>query len=55
VPESLLPLVKNLLAQRRVSVQKPDRALLLWTCENTDRLLLPLFSGKVAAGFASAG
>ena len=54
VPESLLPRVKNLLAQRRLSVQKPDRApVLLWPCENPDRLPLPLFSGKVAAGFPS--
>jgi DNA polymerase V len=54
VPESLLPRVKNLLAQRRLSVQKPDRTpALLWPCENPDRLPLPLFSGKVAAGFPS--
>jgi DNA polymerase V len=53
VPESLLPRVKNLLAQRRPSVQKPDRALLLWPCENPDKLPLPLFRGKVAAGFPS--
>jgi DNA polymerase V len=53
VPESLLPRVKNLLAQCRLSVQNPDRALLLWPCENPGRLLVPLFSGKVAAGFPS--
>jgi DNA polymerase V len=54
MPESLLPQVKNLLMQRRLSVQKPDIALaLLWPYENPYRLPLPLFSGKVAAGFPS--
>ena len=57
VPESMLPKVKSLLAQRKQQFQSPgelsDIPAILWPVINRDIMLLPLFSGKVAAGFPS--
>lgn len=55
VPEGLLPEIHNLLNWRRHRVQADGAAevSLLYPAVCPNRLKLPLFSGKVAAGFPS--
>lgn len=55
VPESMIPEVQNLLElrKRRVPVKEAIAAGLLYPATQPRPLRLPLFSGKVAAGFPS--
>jgi DNA polymerase V len=57
VPESMIPKIKSLLENRKQKFQSPDQLsdipAILWPEINPDILSLPLFSGKVAAGFPS--
>ena len=57
VPESMIPKVKNMLDHCKQQFQSPgklnDIPAILWPVINPDIMPLPLFSGKVAAGFPS--
>lgn len=53
VPESMIPEVKSLLALRKQHAVLSNDTDILYPVRNPRALLLPLFSGKVAAGFPS--
>jgi DNA polymerase V len=55
VPESMLPQVKSMLTLRKRQFQQLEAgaAAILYPADNADAVPLPLFTGKVAAGFPS--